>query len=278
MRVKINNLPVFGANKGGRRFTYSYLQGQRLPSNVAVVDPKGDRAKKLADLWSNRGVNATGYAERCEDMVKEIPRDSICMLSIDDLLSMVKVIEETDVRMVWQILGRSNRDLVFGFSGTLNSEDENPRASSILFLRDLSPYAASVSSEIIRESILNDGILADTRAKVSEYSADSVVRLAENPKASELRLFFGTENFPLVVVKGEIEPFRDIERRALEVEHPQINEAKDYAVAVVLTNQVDTFVIQRDQRRKRIRFYTSFGQPVISESESGQTVPTVVTD
>lgn len=278
MRPKINNLPVFGANKAGRRFTYSYFQRHPLPSNVAIVDPKGDRAKKLAELWSSRGVNAIGYAKRCEDMVKEIPRDSICMLSIDDLTSMTKVIAETETRMVWQILGRSNRDLVFGFSGTLNSEDENPRASSILFLRDLSPYAASVSSEIIRDSILNDRILADTRARVSEYSAESVVRLAEDPKASGLRLFFGTENFPLVVVKGEIEPFRDIERRALGIDNPQINEAKDYAVAVVLSNQIDTFVIERDHAKKRIRFYTSFGQPVPSESESGQSVPTVATD
>ena len=97
-----------------------------------------------------------------------------------------------------------------------------------------------------------------------------------------LRLSFGTQHFPLVVVKGEIEPFRQIERRALEVEGARTDESKDFAVAVVLANQVDVFVIEKHRKGRGVKFYTTFGEPVPSEQPVSigrrQQVRTVLTD
>jgi hypothetical protein len=283
MTAKIEEFSFLGAHRGGWGVTKSYINRYPVPSRVRVADPKGKRATALAEVWSKKGANAVSYAETGEDIVKNIPDNSIVMISVDSLQAMARVIQESFQPVQWQIMGRSVRDVILGFSGTLTKGDQELRASSVLLLQDLSPYSLSTSSQHIRTSVLHNRVLVDTRQRVSQHSAESLVRLAENSKAGELRLFLGTESFPLAVIKGKIEPFKQVEKRALEVEHPQFANAKDFAVAVVLTNQVEVFVIEKYREKRGIKFYTTFGVPISSpQSDSSNTgtgqVTSVATD
>lgn len=277
MRSKIKNLFIAGAHRGGWGVTRSYLKEFPPPPEVLVADPKAQRAKTLANEWNRFGARAIARDEKCEDVIKEVPEDWVVMLSVDNVLPMIKVIRHSRSPLQWQLLGRSTANTIVGFSGTLLPDDHRSRVCSMSLLNNLSPYAIPVSSQHIRISVLNDRVLAFTRKEVSNNSAKSIFELDESSKNGGLRVFYGTQQYPLVVIMGEIAPFREVERRVLEIEVPQLNGCKNYAVAVVLTNQVEVFVLERYQKRKDIKFYTTLGEPVQSEIEKPQ-VRSVVTD
>jgi len=276
MKVKTANLFIAGAHRGGRAFTDSYLNRFPPPEKVVVVDPKGERARVLAERWHRHGSNALHYAEPCQNLLEKVKDNYVGMLSVDSVVPMVEVIENTCTPMQWQILGRSTNNIILGFSGTLVEQDGDFRSSSTTLLRNLSPYALPVSSHHVRTSLLSDSVLGFTRGKISDHSAESIFELAQGRGRGGLRLFFGTQNYPLVVLKGQIEPFREVEKRAIEVNHPQVNDSLDFAVAVVLTNQVEVFCIETYGNKRGIKFYTTFGQPIPSPllTESGRRVGT----
>lgn len=279
--VKIDSLFVAGAHRGGWEFTTSYLNRFRAPSKVTIADPKSNRAGVLAEKWRSAGSKATAYAEPCEEVLQEIPEGSVGMLTVDSILPMATVIEKARLPLQWQILGRSTRNIVLGFSGTLPIADESCRKSSALLLKNLSPYALPVTSQLIRQSVLNNRILNFTRRCISQYSAESVSKLVRDPEIGGLALFSGEQRYPLLILKGEIKPFREIEKMVLEVEDLKVTESKEYAVAVVLPNQVEVFGIEKYRNRKGIKSYTTFGDPIpLEDAEEFRTqeVKTVVTD
>lgn len=265
---KAKRLFIGGAHRGGWEFSKSYLNQFVPPSEIIIADPKGKRAITLVDEWRKHGTKAVGHPEPCERVVESVPQDSIVMLSVDSILPMVDVMVKRELPTQWQILGRSTSDIIVGFSGTIPSNDGDCRKSSETLLKNLSPYALPVSSEHIRTSILHNKLLAFTRKRISDHSAESVFNLAQGQENGGLQLFLGTQNFPLTVIAGEIEPFREIEKRALETDNPHPIGSKDYAVAVVLANHVDLFMIEEYGARKRFKFFTPFGQPIPSEETS----------
>lgn len=288
MVPKIKRLFIGGAHRGGWEFSKSYLNQFEPPSEIIIADPKGERAITLADEWRKHGTKVVGYPEPCERVVERIPQDSAIMLSVDSILPMVDVMVKRELPTQWQILGRSTSDIIVGFSGTIPGNDGDYRQSSETLLKNLSPYALPVSSEHIRTSLLHNELLASSRKRISDYSAESVFNLTLGQENGGLQLFLGTQNFPLTVVDGQIQSFREIEKRALETDNPHTIGSKDFAVAVVLANHVDLFVIEEYGARKRIKFYTPFGQPILPEETSAidpklavlrtPQVETVVTD
>lgn len=294
----LDNLFQAGANRGGREFVYSYGSKLPQPSRVLVADPKGDRAATLAERWRSRGIDALAYPDFCEEVLMDIPEDSVAMLTVDSVRPMVDVIERRpDLPIQWQLVGRgAGRDApVLGFSGTIVSGDSDAQSSSTLLLDNLSPYASTVSSRHITGDILNARATSFTRRVLSEHSARQISLLDHEPEdmpGGRLNLFFGIEQFPLVVEKGTIEPFKETKKRALEIESPLIDNDRDFAAAIVLANRVEMFIVERRRRGRGIRFHTTFGESPLSPSlgdnvsrtrgagllEAIETVEAVVTD
>lgn len=270
-----------GANRGGREFSRCYDLGRFItPSQVIIADPKPGRANRLADYWQNQGVDAIGYTQFCEELIKNIPEDTVGMLSIDTVYPMVKVLEErTDLPFQWQIIGRSagSYGMVLGFCGTVTKQDQDTRAASTLLLANLTPFSTTVSSQNITEDILNASAMQYTRSALSLHSAECISSLLnedEDTPTSKLNLFFADRYFPLVVRKGVVEPFKEIKKRALEVEDPRIDEA-GFAVAIVLINQIEVFIVERYRIGRVVSFHTTFG---IAPRLNPQFEPAVVTD
>jgi hypothetical protein len=269
-----------GANRGGREFSRSYnLDRFSIPSQVIIADPKPERANRLANYWQNQGVDAIGYTLFCEELIKDIPEDTVGMLSIDTIYPMVNIIEKrTDLSLQWQIIGRSagRYGVVLGFCGTITKGDNDTRSASTLILANLTPFSTTVSSQNISEDILNASAIQFTRRAVSTHSAECISSLMnDNTLRSKLYLFFSDTRFPLIVRKGVVEPFKETKKRALEVEDPRIDEA-GFAVAVVLINRIEIFIIERQSRIGRVvSFHTTFG---IAPRLSPQFEPAIVTD
>lgn len=267
-----NTLFQAGANRGGREFVYSYGSKLPQPSGVLVADPKGDRAASLADRWRSRGIDALAYADFCEEVLMDIPEDSVAMLTVDSVRPMVDVIERRpDLPIQWQLVGRgAGRDApVLGFSGTIVRGDSDAQSSSTLLLDNLSPYASTVSSRHINSDALNARATLFTRRVLSKHSARQISLLDHEPEdipGGRLNLFFGTEQFPLVVEEGTIEPFKETKKKALEIESPFIDNDRDFAAAIVLTNRVEMFIVERRRRGRGIRFHTTFGDSPLSHS------------
>ena len=276
-----------GANRGGKEFARFYSPHFPQPSRVIVADPKRERAVLLAAKWQQKlGIDAVGHREFCEDLVMEIPGNSVGMLSVDTVRPMVEVMEKRpDLPVQWQIVGRGagSQAPVLGFSGSIVRGDKQALISSALLLDNLSPYASTVSSRHIITDSLNAMATSYTRRVLSQHSARRISLLDRQPKDipdGSLNLFFGQEQFPLVVERGTVEPFKDTKKRALEIENPFIDHDRAFAAAIVLTNRVELFIIEKRRRNRRVRFHTTFGDaPSLAPSlRPQQDTGAVVTD
>jgi hypothetical protein len=283
MKTQKNNLSFIGIHRAGNDLANCYLDNYPLPQKMVAADPKGHRAEVFARRWAERGVDAIGYAEPGEIVVNRLDGDYVCMLTVDSVLPMIKIIQGTSMPIQWQILSRSTGGMVVGFAGTITRDDEDNVISSSMVLKDLSTYSIDISSENMNTSFLQSASLKSERKVVSRHSAENLSRLLEGRGESGLRIFLGPDNYPLVAIKGEPAPFREIERRSLEFDHPKISDAKEYAVAYAIANRVELFLIEKFGQKKGVKFYATFGEPFFSPelvslgAGSGQ-VKTLVTD
>jgi len=281
-----NTLFQVGANRGGREFLSSYGPQFPRPSRVLVVDPKRERAISLAKRWQDRGVEALGYSEFCEDVIMGVPEDSVGMLTVDTVRPMVDVIKRRpDLPIQWQLVGRGvgSPAPVLGFAGSVVKGDNEAQESSMLLLDNLSPYASPVSSRHITSDALNARATSFARRFLSRHSANRISLLDREPEDipnGRINLFFGTEQMPLVVTEGVVEPFKETKKKVLEIESLFINNDRDFAVAIIITDRVELFIVEKRRRGRGIRFNTTFGQPhYLSPSlDTQQNNGAVVTD
>ena len=64
-----------------------------------------------------------------------------------------------------------------------------------------------------------------------------------------------------MVTEGIVEPFKETKKKVLEIESPFINNDKGFAVAIIITDRVELFIVERRRRGRGVRFNTTFGQP-----------------
>lgn len=263
-----------GANRGGREFFNSYIPSfLQQPSKIFIADPHKDRADNLARLWNKRGIKVEAIAKNCEDVITDFPKGSITMLTIDSINSMVSLIERNcKTTIFWQILGLSAgiKSTVIGFTGIIPNNDDDAKNLSIDFLKNLIPYdpssnPSSVSSQQI-ENVLDRRIMSLMRKVVSNYSAQKISLLYQNPsmdfiKETKFNLFFGTKRIPLIIRGATDKNSEEVLREALETEDPLIGDHKDFAIAFLFPQKTEIFIIGKyPNNRRSIRFHTIFGE------------------
>ncbi|MDA8161939.1 MAG: hypothetical protein M0022_03400 [Desulfobacteraceae bacterium] len=283
-----------GAHRGGTAITkvaLKYLPDVRQFKEVTVVDPKEDRAVKLAEEWSRNGVHAEGIKESCEEVVNRTEADAV-ILSIDDIKPMSSVLKKSPLPAQWQLMikGTGFNGPLAGLSGTVGAGDTDGRKASIRLIEELGSFIQPQSSVNIRSNFLNADGLPLLREAVSEHSVMRLGMLERDPDdipGGALNFFWGGANYPMVVQEKPSHRWRETKQQAIETNLPaDLKNNPAFAVASIGNGTVDFLLVATTRGRRLIRFHMplihmlpdyGFGH-VIGGLLSGAVAAAVVTD
>ena len=283
-----------GAHRGGTAITEAaikYLPDVRQFKEVTVVDPKEDRAVKLAEEWSRNGVHAEGIKDRCERVIGRIEADT-AILSIDEVSPMATILKESPLPAQWQLMvkGTGFNGPLAGLSGTVGAGDTDGRKSSIRLIEELGSFIQPQSSVNIRSNFLNADGLPLLREAVSEHSVMRLGMLERDPDdifGGALNFFWGGANYPMVVQEKPSHRWRETKQQAIETNLPaNLKNNPAFAVASVGDGTVDFLLVATTRGRRIIRFHMplihmlpDYGfDHVIGGLLSGAVAAAVVTD
>jgi len=288
MKMK-NTIFIGGAHRGGRAITDSalrWLPKTTVIDELAIADPKKDRASQLAKIWRDKGFRAIGLKETCEDAVIRFHPDFI-VLSIDKIQPMAEILGKEPQPTQWQLLARGlgTNGPVVGLAGTVSAGKSNARVSSVRLINELSSFITPRSSINIRENLLNADILYSMRKRISEHSVKRLKVLdrdSRNINGGALNFFWGMKIYPLMVQEKSIEQkWKETKQQALEVELPQeLKDDKEFTVATVGQKTIDFFIIEsiRGHRITKFNMTLIHTLPMSVSSPLVKAAPAVVTD
>jgi hypothetical protein len=257
------NILLGGAHRGGTAITEAalkYLPVAEQFKEVVVVDPKEDRAVKLARDLNRNGVHAEGIVEPCEEVVGRTESDAI-ILSIDDVLPMSKVLEKSPLPAQWQLMikGTGFNGPLAGLSGTVGAGDTDGRKASIKLINELGSFIQPQSSATIRGNLLNADKLHLMRRVVSKHSVMRVGLLerdSDDIPGGSLNFFWGDINYPMMVQEKPSHSWREIKQQAIETNLPvALRNSLVFAVALLGNKTVDFFVVETIRGHRVIKFH-----------------------
>jgi hypothetical protein len=278
--MKNKKLDIYGAHRGGTTISKSVLSNPKMLANrnlfsVSVVDPKENRASRLAGLWQENGFETKSLNISCEEAIEKQNPDIISM-AIDTISPMAEVLKKKPKhsQTQWQLLARSmgTDGPICGISGTIVSGDSKNEEASIKLIDKLGDFIHPQSStNITVTNPLNQDILHITRKQISRFSAKRLAILDNenidpqdlNAEGGILSYLWDGKIYPMVIQERSSQKLREIEQQALQMELPKGINGNGFVTAILGQGKMVDFFVVETARSRFVRFHMQLNEPAV---------------